>query len=148
AVAPRYAMGPSASPGTAPPPALLTVTGCDAGSAPPLDVAKVTTGGDSRIETAGATVTCAVALFEPVVAVMVTGCAFGATPFTRPAALTLATAASLLVQVTVRPVSGWPLTSDATAVSCSESPTMTRAAAGVMASVATGESTTDGSVVV
>ena len=64
---------------------------------------------------AAVTVTALVPLCPSLVAVIVTEPA--ATPLTAPLALTVATPALLLAQVTVRPLNAFPLTSFGVAVS-------------------------------
>src|SRR6266571_5325082 len=73
------------------------------------------------------TVIAAVPLLPSLVAVIVAGPA--ALPVTTPLALTVATAVLLLAQVTVRPLSGFPLASFGVAVSCTVWPICTDAAA-------------------
>src|SRR5437899_437121 len=85
----------------------------------------------------GVTVTAAEPLLPSLVAVTVTGPP-APLPVTRPLASTLAMVASLLSQVTVRPVSGLPFASLGVAVSCTVAPTTMLAVGGVTATVATG----------
>ena len=59
-------------------------------------------------------------------------------PVTRPLLLTVATPASLLVQVTTRPVSGVPLASVGVAASCTVCPGVRLAVAGLTLTAATG----------
>src|SRR3989442_1656882 len=82
------------------------------------------------------TVTAAVPLWPSLVAVIVT--APTATPVTRPLAETVATAPLLVVQVTVRPLSGLPAASLGVAASCAAPPTYRFGAAGLTATEATG----------
>src|SRR5437588_622316 len=84
----------------------------------------------------GATVTAAVPLWPSLVAVIVA--APTATPVTRPLVETVATALLLVVQVTVRPVSGVPLASLGVAASCTAPPTYMFGAAGKTVIAATG----------
>src|SRR6266513_2797104 len=86
------------------------------------------------------TVTAALPLFPPLVAVIVAVPA--ETPVTRPLPFTLAAPPLLLVQVIVRPLSGLPAESSAVALSCSVLPTATRPVAGLTLTVATGTTTT------
>src|SRR5713226_5265859 len=83
------------------------------------------------------TVTDDVPLFPSLVAVTVTGPP-SALPVTRPVTSTVAIVASLVCQVTVRPVSGLPAASFGVAVSCTVAPTTILAVGGVTATVATG----------
>src|SRR2546430_2668656 len=85
----------------------------------------------------GVTVTADAPLFPSLVAVMVTGppTVF---PVTRPFASTVAIAASVVCQVTTRPVSGLPFASFGAAVSCRVAPSWTLAGAGVTSTDATG----------
>ena len=82
------------------------------------------------------TVTLAVPLRPSLVAVIVAVPA--ATPVTRPAPETVATWALSVVQVTVRPLSGWPAASLGVAVSCTVLPAATVAVAGATSTEATG----------
>src|SRR5436309_3536725 len=82
------------------------------------------------------TVIAAVPLFPSLVAVIVANPA--APPVTSPVALTAARAASLVAQVTDRPVSRLPAESRSVAVSCNVTPTKMLATAGVTVTVATG----------
>src|SRR3989475_13071090 len=82
------------------------------------------------------TVTAAVPLLPSLVGVIVPGP--GATPVTRPLPFTVATAASELDQVTVRPVRAFPLASWRVALNCAIWPTCTEATAGLPAPEATG----------
>jgi len=82
------------------------------------------------------TVTADVPLFPSLVAVTVAKPA--ARAVTRPVALTLAMVVSLLVHVTVRPVSVLPFASFRVAVSCAVWPTCTLGDAGLTVTVATG----------
>src|SRR2546425_8849692 len=86
------------------------------------------------------TVIVAVPVWPSLVAVIVA--AFAATADTRPLALTVATDALLVVQVTTRPVSGLPLASFGVAVSCTVCPACTLADAGLTVSDATGTTVT------
>src|SRR2546425_9203076 len=87
-----------------------------------------------------ATVTVAVPLFPSLAAAMATDPA--ATPVTSPLPETVASALLLDAQVTVRPVSTFPLASLSTAPSCCVPPTDTVAAAGLTATQATDTSVT------
>src|SRR5256712_4523961 len=82
------------------------------------------------------TVTAAVPLWPSLVAVIVVDPT--ARPVTSPLADTVATAPLLVVQVTVRPLSGLPLASLGVAVSCTAPPTYTFGAVGLTATEATG----------
>ena len=82
------------------------------------------------------TVTAAVPLWPSLVAVIVVDPT--ARPVTSPLADTVATAPLLVVQVTVRPLSGLPLASLRVAVSCTAPPTYTFGAVGLTATEATG----------
>src|SRR2546429_1248119 len=82
------------------------------------------------------TVTADVPLCPSLVAVIVAEPA--TTQLTRPLEFTVATDVLLLDQVIVRPVSGLPLTSFGSAVSCSVWPACTLAGAGVTVTDATG----------
>src|SRR3989442_10352237 len=82
------------------------------------------------------TVTAAVPLWPSLVAVIVVDPT--ARPVTSPLADTVATAPLLVVQVTVRPLSGFPLASLTVAVSCTAPPTYTFGAAGLSVTDATG----------
>src|SRR6266581_3152028 len=82
------------------------------------------------------TVTAAVPLCPSLVAVIVA--APTATPATRPLAETVATAPLLVVHVTVRPVSTFPVASLRVAVSCTVPPTYMLGAVGLTATDATG----------
>src|SRR6266568_3950320 len=84
----------------------------------------------------GATVTAAVPLFPPAVAVMVAEPAV--LPVTSPLALTVATAVPLLAHVTVVPLSGLPAESFGVAVSWTVAPTRIVAELGVTVTEATG----------
>ena len=86
------------------------------------------------------TVIVAVPVWPSLVAVMVAAPA--ATADTRPLALTVATDALLVVQVTTRPDSGLPPASFGVAVSCTVCPACTLAVAGVTATDATGTTVT------
>jgi hypothetical protein len=86
------------------------------------------------------TVTLAVPLCPSLVAVIVAEPAPAAV--TRPAPLTVATAALLLAHVTVRPVSTLLAESSVVACNCVVPPTMTVAVAGATATVATGAGVT------
>src|SRR3989441_847506 len=86
---------------------------------------------------AGVTVTLEVPLFPSLVAVMVTGPPT-LLPVTRPFASTVASVASLVPQVTVRPVRELPFASVSVAVSCRVVPTATLAGDGVTLTDATG----------
>ena len=72
----------------------------------------------------------------------VTIAAPSAAPVTNPSAVTCATASLLLVQVTTRPANGAPVESWAVAVSCTNCPTDRLAAAGLIATEATGTALT------
>src|SRR6266571_4817728 len=89
----------------------------------------------------GMTVTADVPCFPSDVAVIVTGppTAF---PVTRPFASTVATPASLVCQVTVRPVSALPFASRGVAVSCTVAFSCTLGAPGVTSTEATGTGVT------
>ena len=87
------------------------------------------------------TVTAAPPILPSLVAVIVADPA--ATPVPRPLAETVATAPLLVVQVTVRPVSTFPLASLSTAPSCCVAPTDTVADAGLTATEATDTSVTE-----
>src|SRR5256885_9431479 len=82
------------------------------------------------------TVTVAVPLFPPLVAVIVAVPA--PTPVTSPAALTLATPAVLVAHVIVRPVTVRPNESFGVPVSCTVLPAETLAVAGLTLTEATG----------
>src|SRR5439155_25222860 len=82
------------------------------------------------------TVTAAVPLFPPLLAVMVTEPTV--TPVTSPLAETVATAGSLLLQLKVCPARVLPAASVAIPTSCAVSPTARLAVLGVTATVATG----------
>jgi len=82
------------------------------------------------------TVTVAVPVLPSLVAVIVAAPA--ATADTRPLALTVATDALLVVQITTRPDSGLPPASFAVAVSCTVCPTCALAVAGLTVTDATG----------
>src|SRR5256885_3969965 len=86
------------------------------------------------------TVTLAVPLFPSLVAVIVA--LPTVTPVTRPVDDTVATPPSLVAQVTVRPLSGFPLASRSTAVSCTVPPMATPGAPGLTVTVATGATVT------
>ncbi len=83
------------------------------------------------------TVIAAVPLCPSLVAVIVTGPP-AVTPVTSPVDETVATAALLVVHVTVRPVSTFPAASCVVAVSCTVAPTATAAGVGVTVTDATG----------
>src|SRR3989442_6360521 len=78
----------------------------------------------------GVTVTAELPLFPSLVAVMVTGPP-AALPVTRPFASTVATLASLVTHVIVRPVSALPAASFGVAVSCNVAPETAPAGEGV-----------------
>src|SRR6266700_396491 len=82
----------------------------------------------------------AVPLLTPLVAVIVA--LPTVTPVTSPEALTAAAAPLLVVQVIVRPLSGFPAESLAVALSCSVLPTATLANAGLTVTEATGTTVT------
>src|SRR6266568_4090228 len=82
----------------------------------------------------------AVPLLPPLVAVIVA--LPTVTPVTSPEALTAAAAPLLVVQVIVRPLSGFPAESLAVALSCSVLPTATLANAGLTVTEATGTTVT------
>src|SRR2546422_1040623 len=84
----------------------------------------------------GVTVMADAPLFPPLVAVIVAVPAVS--PVTSPLALTVATVALLLAQVTVRPVRGLPFASLGVAASCTVWPTCTDAVAGLTVTDATG----------
>src|SRR5712692_407432 len=84
----------------------------------------------------GFTITAAIPVFPSLVAAIVA--APSARPVTRPLADTVATALLLVVQVTVRPLSGLPFASLGVAVSCTVAPTRTTAVAGLIVTDATG----------
>src|SRR6266850_1498781 len=84
----------------------------------------------------GFTFTMAVPLFPSLLAVIIT--APTATPWTRPLALTVATAALLVDHVTTRPLSAVPLLSLRVAASCTACPAMTEAGLGETDTDATG----------
>ena len=104
---------------------------------PPMTMLAV--GGETSTVATGTGVTVieAVPLFPSLVAVMMTGPPT-TLPVTRPLASTVAMFASLLVQVTVRPVSGLPLASLGVAVSCRVVPATMLPVAGETATDATG----------
>src|SRR6267142_1940300 len=85
----------------------------------------------------GMTLIVAVRLWPSLVAVIVTGSPI-VMPVTRPVALTVATAESLVDQLMIRPVRGSPGASVGVAVSCCVSYTGTLAVAGVTETDATG----------
>src|SRR5260370_1045622 len=85
----------------------------------------------------GTTVTADVPLFPSDVAVIVTGPP-AILPLTRPFASTVAIVASLVCQVTARPVSGLPLASFRVALNCTVAFTATLAVAGRTTTDATG----------
>src|SRR6266513_1961520 len=119
------------------PPASFTVTVMVELPLPAVSDAGAAATVDCEADTAPAvTVTPALPFFPSLVAVMVAGP--GATPVTRPVALTVAVEVLELVHVTVRPVRMLPLASLSVAVSCTVWPTWTGAAAGVTSTVATG----------
>src|SRR5260370_11347684 len=89
----------------------------------------------------GVTVTADVPVLPSLVAVTVIGPP-AIFPVTSPVAETVAMVASLVVHVTVRPVSGLPPASLRVAVSCSVAPTSTLAGDGVTATEATGTGVT------
>src|SRR5207247_11476787 len=82
------------------------------------------------------TVTVAVPLCPSLVAVIVAAPA--ATPVTKPLAETVATAALLVAQVTVRPLRAAPFASFGVAVNWVVAPTVTLAAVGLTVTEATG----------
>src|SRR5437667_11296930 len=86
------------------------------------------------------TVTVAVPLFPSLVAVIIAPPT--ATPVTRPVADTVATPPLLVAHVTVRPLSGFPLASRSTAVSCAVPPMTTLGAPGLTLTAATGATVT------
>ena len=86
--------------------------------------------------TGTATVIADVPLFPSLVAVIVAEPV--ATPVTRPFASTVATPGALVVQLTARPESGFPLASSGVAVSCWVPPTAIVAEPGLTATDATG----------
>src|SRR2546422_8165675 len=102
----------------------------------------VAVAGVTATEATGTTATVTVALpaFPPLVAVIVAAPA--ALLVTRPLVLTVATAALLLAQVTVRPVSALPAESFGVAVSWTVCPTGRLAVAGATATEATGTDVT------
>src|SRR5436309_12826864 len=86
---------------------------------------------------AAVTVIAAVPVCPSLVAVMVTGPP-AVTPVTSPVDETVAMAASLVVHVTVRPVSTFPAASVVVAVNCTVAPTSTVAVPGLTDTDATG----------
>jgi hypothetical protein len=86
------------------------------------------------------TVIAAVPFWPSLLAVIVA--VAGVPAVTRPFPLTVATAALLVAHVTVRPVRGLPLASFGVAVSCTACPTVMLAAAGLIATDATGTAVT------
>ncbi len=119
------------------PPASFTVTVMVELPLPAASDAGAAATVDCEADTAPAvTVTAALPLFPSLVAVMVAGP--GATPVTRPVALTVAVDVLELAQVTVRPVRMLPVASLSVAVSCTVWATWTGAAAGVTSTVETG----------
>src|SRR3989475_391259 len=86
------------------------------------------------------TVTVAVPLFPSLVAVIIAPPT--ATPVTRPVADTVATPPLLVAHVTVRPLSGFPLASRSTAVSCAVPPMTTLGAPGLTLTAATAATVT------
>ena len=112
-----------------------------------LPAVMVATGGVTETEATGTSVTVAVevALFPSLVAVMMAEPA--ATPVTTPTvtcplAVTVATAALLVAQVTSRPLNGLPLASCGVAVSWTACPTAALTVAGLRLTDATGTTLT------
>ena len=104
--------------------------------------ATLTVAGLTRTEATGTvvTVTLAVPLTLPLAAVIVADP--WATPVTTPLGETVASAALLVVQVTVRPETGLPLASSGVAMSGAVCPTVTVAVAGLTTTEATVAGTT------